>query len=131
MRASEKDLPVYGPCSFFSYYILPNTSQSAGTGGAGGATGPPQYLADQLTLFQPGVGRCPPLPLAPPKFFTFRHHCVLVANLGTVVQATAIMGNDIGSDKVGHYTIRTYLNLSQWEENEDLLVLRKFRKKVV
>ena len=39
---------------------------------------PPQYLADQLTLFQPGVGRlCPPLPLAPPKFFTFRHHCSL------------------------------------------------------
>ena len=44
-------------------------------GGAGGATGPPQYLADQLTLFKPGVGRlCPPLPLAPLKFFTFRHH---------------------------------------------------------
>ena len=43
-------------------------------GGRGGHW-PPQYLADQLTLFKPGVGRlCPPLPLAPPKFFTFRHH---------------------------------------------------------
>ena len=32
-------------------------------------------LADQLTLFQSGVGRlCPPLPLAPQKFFTFRQH---------------------------------------------------------
>ena len=41
----------------------------AGTGEAMGATGPPQYLADQLTLFQPGVGRlCPPLPLAPQSF---------------------------------------------------------------
>ena len=46
-------------------------------GGQGGHW-PPQYLADQLTLFQPGVGRlCPPLPLAPPKFFTFRHHCTI------------------------------------------------------
>ena len=45
----------------------------------------PQYLADQLTLFKPGVGRlCPPLPLAPPKFFTFRHHWsrYVVLNIG-------------------------------------------------
>ena len=38
-------------------------------GGRGGHW-PPQYLADQLTLFKPGVGRlCPPLPLAPPQSF--------------------------------------------------------------
>ena len=38
-------------------------------GGPGGPLAPPQYLADQLTLFKPGVGRlCPPLPLAPQSF---------------------------------------------------------------
>ena len=49
----------------------------AGPGGGGmGATGPP-YLADQLlTLFQPGRADYPYLLLlAPPMFFTFRHHC--------------------------------------------------------
>ena len=36
---------------------------------------PPQYLADQLTLLQPGRADYPHLLLqAPPKFFTFRHH---------------------------------------------------------
>ena len=36
---------------------------------------PPQYLADQLTLFKPGRADYPhPLLLAPPIFFTFRHH---------------------------------------------------------
>ena len=36
---------------------------------------PPQYLADQLTLFQSGRADYPNLlPLAPPMFFTFRHH---------------------------------------------------------
>ena len=35
-----------------------------------------QVLADQLTLFQPGRADYPHLLLlAPPKFFTFRHHC--------------------------------------------------------
>ena len=36
---------------------------------------PPQYLADQLTLFQPwGADSAHPLLVAPPMFFTFRHH---------------------------------------------------------
>ena len=44
-------------------------------GGQGGHW-PPQYLADQLTLLQPGRADYPYLsPLAPPMFFTFRHHC--------------------------------------------------------
>ena len=43
-------------------------------GGQGGHW-PPQYLVDQLTLFQPGRGDFPHLLLlAPPMFFTFRHH---------------------------------------------------------
>ena len=44
----------------------------------GGPGGPlaPQYLADQLTLFQRGRANYPRLLLlAPPIFFTFRHHC--------------------------------------------------------
>ena len=60
---------------------MPNLSD-AGTGGgqggrgAGGPLPPPQYLADQLTLFQPGRADYPHLLLlAPPMFFTFRHHC--------------------------------------------------------
>ena len=57
----------------------------AGTGGAGGAkraTGPSQFLADQLTLFQPGRADYPHLLLlAPPMFFTFRHHCI-----GTIME---------------------------------------------
>ena len=45
-------------------------SSDAGTGGGG------KYLADQLTLFQPGRRDYPHLLLlAPPIFFTFRHHC--------------------------------------------------------
>ena len=36
----------------------------------------PQYLADQLTLFQPlGSGSVHPLLVAPQMFFTFRHQC--------------------------------------------------------
>ena len=39
-------------------------------------TGPPQYLSNQLTLFEPGRADYPHLLLlAPPKFFTFRQHC--------------------------------------------------------
>ena len=39
---------------------------------------PPQYLADQFTLFQPGRADHPHLLLlAPPKFFTFWHHCCI------------------------------------------------------
>ena len=38
-------------------------------GGPGGHW-PPQYLADQLTLFQPGEGRLsPPITNGPPKVF--------------------------------------------------------------
>ena len=41
-----------------------------GGGGQGGHWPPPQYLADQLTLFQPGEGRLsPPITSGPPKFF--------------------------------------------------------------
>ena len=43
-------------------------------GGQGGHW-PPQYLADQLTLFRPwGADSAHPLLVAPPIFFTFRHH---------------------------------------------------------
>ena len=46
-------------------------------GGPGGPW-PPQYLADQLALFEPGSADYPHLLLlAPPMFFTFRHHCYL------------------------------------------------------
>ena len=45
-------------------------------GGPGGPLAPPQYLGDQLTLFEPGRAYYPHLLLkAPPNFFTFRHHC--------------------------------------------------------
>ena len=45
-------------------------------GGQGGHW-PPQYLADQLTLFEPGRADYPHLLLlAPSMFFTFRHHCI-------------------------------------------------------
>jgi hypothetical protein len=38
-------------------------------------------LADQLTLFQPGRADYPHLLLlAPPMFFTFRHHCCVQIN---------------------------------------------------
>jgi hypothetical protein len=46
--------------------------------GTEGARGPlaPQYLADESTLFQPGMADYPHLLLlVPPMFFTFRHHC--------------------------------------------------------
>ena len=44
-------------------------------GGPGGPLAPPQYFADQLTLFEPGRADHPHLLLlAPPKFFTFRQH---------------------------------------------------------
>ena len=47
----------------------------AGTGGPGGPLAP-QCLADQLTLFKLGRADYPHLSqLAPPKFFTFWHHC--------------------------------------------------------
>ena len=46
--------------------------------GPGGGALAPQYLADQLTLFQQGRADYPLLiPLAPPMFFTFRHHCLV------------------------------------------------------
>ena len=53
-------------------------------GRPGGPVPPPQYFADQLTLFQPrGSDSAHPLLPAPPKFFTFRHHCFCIfsANL--------------------------------------------------
>ena len=46
-----------------------------GGGGPGGPLPPTQYLADQLTLFEPGMADYPHLLLlAPSMFFTFRHH---------------------------------------------------------
>ena len=47
----------------------------------GGPGGPlaPQYLSDQLTLFEPGRADYPHLSLlAPPIFFTFRHHWMYI-----------------------------------------------------
>ena len=50
--------------------FAPIVCSDAGTGGGG------QYFADQLTLFEPGRADYPQLLLlAPPMFFTFRHHC--------------------------------------------------------
>ena len=51
-------------------------------GGPGEALASLQYLADQLTLLQPGRADYPHLlPLAPPMFFTFRHHwCSYLSN---------------------------------------------------
>ena len=47
-----------------------------GPGGPGGPLAPPQYLADQLTLFEPGRADIPTYYHWPPSmFFTFRHHC--------------------------------------------------------
>ena len=43
-------------------------------GGRGATVPPPQYLADQLTLFQPGRADYPHLLLLA-MFFTFRHPC--------------------------------------------------------
>ena len=58
---------------FFNLYsVMPEP------GGPGGPW-PPQYLADRLTLFQPwGADSAHPLLVAPPMFFTFRHHCLVV-----------------------------------------------------
>ena len=48
-------------------------------GGPGGPLAPPQYFADQLTLFKPGRADFPHLLLlAPPMFFTFRHHWLVI-----------------------------------------------------
>ena len=48
----------------------------AGTGRGQGSHWPPQYFADQLTLFEPGRADYPHLLLlAPSMFLTFRHHC--------------------------------------------------------
>ena len=45
-------------------------------GGGQGGHWPPQYLADQLTLFEPGrADYSHLLLLALSMFFTFRHHC--------------------------------------------------------
>ena len=50
--------------------------RNRGGGGQGGPW-PPQYFADQLTLFEPGRADYPHLLLlAPPMFFTFRQHCL-------------------------------------------------------
>ena len=48
-------------------------------GGPGGPLAPPlQYLADQLTLFEPGRADYPHLlQMVPPMFFTFRHHWIV------------------------------------------------------
>ena len=58
------------------HFLLIHRYSDAGTGGARGLLAP-QYFADQLTPFQPGRADYPQLLLlAPPMFFTFRHHCV-------------------------------------------------------
>ena len=45
-------------------------SSNAGTGGARGATGSPQYLADQLTLFRPGRQIIPTYYYWHPQYFS-------------------------------------------------------------
>ena len=56
-----------------------------GTGGPGGPLAP-QYFADRLTLFEPGRAEYPHLLLlAPPMFFTFRHHCTVIPVLAVVL----------------------------------------------
>ena len=65
------------PRLFKSWDYLNSTQWCRNRGGQGGHW-PPQYLADQLTLFQPwGADSAHPLLVAPPMFFTFRHHCEL------------------------------------------------------
>ena len=64
-------------------------------GGQGGHW-PPQYLADQLALFQPGRADYPHLSLlAPPMFFTFRHHwnvtTLLNESIKFVIYFTALL----------------------------------------
>ena len=47
---------------------------------------PPQYFANQLTLFETGRAECPPLLLlAPPMFFTFRHHCTHIVHSSLLI----------------------------------------------
>ena len=59
-------------------------------GGARGATGPPQYLADQLTLFQPREGILSLILLVPPKKFH------LPASLGNVTKSLSVFGRASG-----------------------------------
>ena len=55
-------------------WMLPYSD--GGTGGARSATGTPNILPDQLTLFQPGEGRLyPPIPNGTPKVFIVRQPC--------------------------------------------------------
>ena len=62
---------------------LPCKCQWCRNRGGQGGHWPPQYFADQLTLFEPGRADYPHLLLlAPPMFFTFRHHCPLITYLG-------------------------------------------------
>ena len=56
------------------WMIFYQTQWCRNRGGQGGHW-PPQYFADQLTLFEPGRADYPHLLLlAPSMFFTFRHH---------------------------------------------------------
>ena len=41
-------------CSHFVKYDITGPSQEGGWGGCSGAVAPPQFLAEQLTLSQPG-----------------------------------------------------------------------------
>ena len=71
-------------------------------GGPGG-----QYLADQLTLFQPWkADSVHPLLEAPPMFFTFRHHCTFTACPIDIVPSILWPGrgkcNIVGTIIIGH-----------------------------
>ena len=77
---SGSSSPIFVACPD-SHNATHSLSRDAGTGGAGGGTLAPKYLADQLTLFQPGeADSAQPLQLAPQNFFTFRHHCSVVTH---------------------------------------------------
>ena len=57
----------------------------AGTKGAQGGHWPPQYLADQLTLLQPGRKDYPHLlPLAPPMFLISPSGITVINNIDLV-----------------------------------------------
>ena len=93
-QSSNRSSPHHGPSKFFWIYegLTPrgnldwfpgpqyavNYYQWCRNWGSQGGHWPPQYFSDQLTLFEPGRADYPHLLLlAPPMFFTFRHHWLL------------------------------------------------------
>ena len=89
-------------------------------GGPGGPW-PPQYLADQLTLFQSGRADYPHLILlAPPMFFTFRHHCFY----NVLTRAEAAQHSD---DEIGYVEIVTLFSFLDIHNGIAMLTLHFLR----